>query len=314
MRFDLIDLGLFRHIVEAGSITHGAARANLALAAASKRMRNLEVSLNIQLFERARQGITLTPAGRTLLAHAKTMLEQEDRLRGDLHAYSGELAGQVRLLANNHALTAFLPSALTAFQKQHPDLHVEVNERLADEVVEQVGDGTADLGLLPASTDTGGLETYPFRSDRLVLVVPTGHVLARRKGMGFGDALDQPFVGLDARSPFQQFLSDKALAQGKSVNLKIQVRSHDAICRLVGGGVGVGVVPEAIAAPWVKVGQLKAIVLADAWALRELVICLRRLANLTPEARLLAEYLGGGSAADKPADAALEPGQQGLLI
>lgn len=314
MRFDLIDLGLFRHIVEAGSITHGAARANLALAAASKRMRNLEISLNIQLFERARQGITLTPAGRTLLTHAKAMLEQEDRLRGDLHAYSGELAGQVQLLANNHALTAFLPAALSGFQRAHPELHVEVNERLADEIVDQVGDGSADLGLLSAATDTGGLETYPFRTDRLVLIVPTGHVLARRKGMAFADALDYAFVGLDARSPFQQFLTDKAMAQGKAVNLKIQVRSHDAICRLVDGGVGVGVVPEAVAAPWVRTGHLKSIVLADAWAVRELVICLRRLANLTPEARLLAEYLGGGSAADKPADAALVPGQQGLLI
>src|SRR3979411_379314 len=112
MRFDLVDLRLFRHVVEAGSITHGAERAHLALDAASTRIPNMEQTLGAALLVRARHGIPPTPAGRTLLTHARTMLEQAERLREDLGAYAGGHAGQVRVLSNTNALTEFLPDAV----------------------------------------------------------------------------------------------------------------------------------------------------------------------------------------------------------
>ena len=91
MRFDLADLSLFRHVTEAGSITHGAERANLALAAASTRIRNMEDALGAPLLVRGRHGVTLTQAGRTLLQHARAILAQAERLREDLGAYAGGL-------------------------------------------------------------------------------------------------------------------------------------------------------------------------------------------------------------------------------
>src|ERR1051325_9743795 len=135
MRFDLTDLSLFRHIVEAGSITHGATRANLAQAAASTRVRNMEEALGAPLLVRARHGITPTQAGRTLLQHARTMLAQAERLREDLGAYAGGLAGQVRVLSNTNALTEFLPETLASFLTSHPHVIIDLEERLSDEIV-----------------------------------------------------------------------------------------------------------------------------------------------------------------------------------
>ena len=109
MRFDLADLSLFRHVVEAGSITGGAERAHLALAAASTRIRNMEDTLGAALLVRGRQGVTLTQAGRTLLQHARAILRQAERLREDLGAYACGLAGHIRVLSNTNALTEFLP-------------------------------------------------------------------------------------------------------------------------------------------------------------------------------------------------------------
>ena len=88
MRFDLADLSLFRHVVEAGSITHGAERAHLALAAASTRIRNMEEALGVALLTRGRAGVTPTQAGRTLLQHARAILRQAERLHEDLGAYA----------------------------------------------------------------------------------------------------------------------------------------------------------------------------------------------------------------------------------
>ena len=99
MRFDFVDLNLFRHIIEAGSITHGAARSNLALAAASTRIRKMELALGAELLVRGRQGVTPTQAGRTLLQHARTILAQSERLQEDLSPYARGLAGQVRVLS-----------------------------------------------------------------------------------------------------------------------------------------------------------------------------------------------------------------------
>ena len=84
MRFDFTDLNLFRHIVEAGSITHGAERSNLALAAASTRVRKMELAFGTALLVRGRAGVTPTPAGRTLLQHARGILAQTERLQEDL--------------------------------------------------------------------------------------------------------------------------------------------------------------------------------------------------------------------------------------
>ena len=129
MHFDLTDLSLFRHVVEAGSITHGAQRAHLALAAASTRIRHMEQGLGAALLTRSRQGITPTPAGRTLLQHARTILAQTERLREDLGAYAAGQTGQVRLLSNTNALTEFLPEALSSFLASHPNVSVDLEER-----------------------------------------------------------------------------------------------------------------------------------------------------------------------------------------
>jgi DNA-binding transcriptional LysR family regulator len=247
MRFDLTDLSLFRHVVEAGSITHGAERAHLALAAASTRIRNMEDALGAPLLIRARQGVTPTQAGRTLLQHARTMLEQAERLREDLGAYAGGAAGQVRVLSNTNA-TEFLPEALSAFLAAHPHVSIDIEERLSDEIVGLIAEGVGDIGIVAGTVDAGRLTTYPFRSDRFVLVVGRDHPLAKKTKISFAEVLDHDFVG-------------------------------------------VGVVPASTVRRAAKTMAIKAVDLADPWALRELTICLRDFDALPPFARQLVEHM-----------------------
>src|ERR1043165_8593219 len=178
MRFDLTDLSLFRHVVEAGSITHGAERAHLALAAASTRIRHMEDALGASLLVRSRGGVTPTQAGRTLLQHARTILGQAERLREELGAYAGGHAGQGRVLSNTNALTEFLPETLSSFLAAHPNVSVDLEERLSDEIVGLIAEGVADLGIVAGTVDASALATYPFRKDRFLLGVPRGPALA----------------------------------------------------------------------------------------------------------------------------------------
>jgi DNA-binding transcriptional LysR family regulator len=291
MRFDLADLSLFRHVVEAGSITHGAERAHLALAAASTRIRNMEDALGAPLLLRARHGVTPTQAGRTLLQHARTMLEQAERLREDLGAYAGGLAGQLRVLSNTNALTEFLPEALSSFLAAHPNVSIDLEERLSDEIVGLIAEGVGDIGIVAGTVDAGRLMTYPFRSDRFVLVVARDHPFARKTRIAFADALGQDFVGLDRASAIQRFLGGKANAIGRTLRLRVQLRSFDAVCRMVERNVGVGIVPASTVRWAAKAMAIKAVELTDTWALRELTICVRDLDALPSYARQLVEHM-----------------------
>ena len=293
MRFDLADLSLFRHVIEAGSITHGAQRSNLALAAASTRIRNMEATLGVALVTRGRQGVTPTQAGRTLLQHARTILRQAERLHEDLGAYGGGLVGQIRVLSNTNALTEFLPEALSSFLASHPNVSVDLEERLSDEIVGLIAEGVADLGIVAGTVDARALETYPFRRDRFVLVVAREHPLAGRGKVSFDDVLGHDFVGLDRASALQRFLASKAMRIGRPLRLRVQLRSFDAVCRLVECKVGIGIVPETTAHRVAKSMAIKVIQLTDPWAVRELTICIRSMNELPLYARQLVEHLRG---------------------
>jgi DNA-binding transcriptional LysR family regulator len=291
VRFDLADLSLFRNVVEAGSITHGAQRANLALAAASTRIRNMEAALGVALLTRGRQGVTPTQAGRTLLQHARVMLRQAERLHEDLDAYGGGLGGQIRVLSNTNALTEFLPEALSSFLAAHPNVSVDLEERLSDEIVGLIAEGVADLGIVAGTVDVHALETYPFRRDRFVLVVAHDHPLAKRTKIAFEDVLEYDLVGLDRASALQRFLASKAMRIGRPLRLRVQLRSFDAVCRLVERNVGIGIVPETTAHRVAKTMAIAVVPLTDAWAVRELTICIRSMNDLPLYARQLVEHL-----------------------
>lgn len=291
MRFDLVDLRLFLNVVEAGSITAGAERMHLAVAAASTRIRNMEIELGTPLLNRERQGVHPTPAGMTLVHHARVILQQAERMRGELGEFADGLKGHIRLMSNTNALTEFLPEPLSEFLASRPQVNIDLEERLSDEIVAAVADGKADIGIVAGTEDVTGLEVFPFRVDRFVLVTAQSHPLSNLQQLAFAEALDADFVGLDRTSSLQRFLSEKADRIGRRLKLRVQLRSFDAVCRLVECNVGVGVVPETTAARNMKTMALHRIALTDDWALRNLTICVRKLADLPIYTQELVRHL-----------------------
>ncbi len=220
------------------------------------------------------------------------MLEQAERLREDLGAYAGGLAGQVRVLSNTNALTEFLPEALSAFLAAHPNVSVDLEERLSDEIVGLIAEGVGDIGIVAGTVDAGRLTTYPFRSDRFVLVVARDHPLAKtRQGRNSPRCSTTISSASTAPARMQRFLGSKATNIGRPLRLRVQLRSFDAVCRLVECNVGVGVVPATTARRAAKSMAIKAVDLADPWALRDLTICVRDFAALPPYARQLVEHM-----------------------
>lgn len=300
MRFDLTDLKLFIDVADSGSITAGARLSHLALPSASARIRGMERMLDVALLLRGRRGVAATDAGRALLYHARAILRQVDGMRADLAQYGSGLKGQVRLLCNTSAMTELLPDALAGFIQAHPQLAVDLEERLSRDIVQAVTDGVADLGIVSDAVDSAALQTVFLRDDVLVLAMAPGHPLARRlgrkKSMAFADALDCDFIGLAADSALQQYLAQQAERLGRRLSCRIRLRSFDAVCRMAASGAGVALLPLAAAQRRDASGAgapLKLVRLSDGWAARKLLLCMRDYAALPGHARALADALTG---------------------
>src|ERR1700754_37060 len=195
-RLDLFSLSLFSLIARTGSISQGAGLASLAVGAASKRITDLEAAVGTALFERHSRGVTLTVAGHALQRHAQRLLSDVDQLAADLSDHASGLVGVVRLWANTSAVTQFLPRDISAFITANPGIRIELEEQNSDEIVLAVLDGRADVGILADRTPALGLQLLNYREDRLVLVVPRGHALARRRTLRFEEAVSYDFVSL----------------------------------------------------------------------------------------------------------------------
>ncbi len=297
MKFDLIDLKLFVAVAEARSITHGATRANLALASASARIANLERAIGVALLVRSRRGVALTAAGESLRDHARIVLHDIETLRGDLVAHSRGLRATVHLLTNTAGLSEHLPRPLAAFLKAHPTININVEERESADIVAAIAAGTADVGLAINRDLPPAVTGYPFCRDRLMLAVPAGDALAKRRVMSFADVLDHAFVGLADASALQAHLAAQAAHLGARLKYRARLKGFDAVCQMVAAGVGLAIAPEVAIRRCARTMPIAAVRLSDAWASRDLVICLRDKARLSAPVRDLVAHLRDAAAA-----------------
>ncbi|KAB5625461.1 LysR family transcriptional regulator [Pseudomonas putida] len=290
-RLDLVTLQLFVAIHEEGSLTRAAAREAIALSAASKRLNELEAALGSPLFARQARGMSLTPAGETLLHHARRMLFNLEKIGLELGEHLQGVRGYVRMLANLSAIIQFLPEDLALFAAEHERIKVDLEERPSNGVIQGLLDGVADLGICSSDSDARDLLKVRYRRDQLVLVVREGHPLAHQAQVAFAETLDNDFVGLHSASSINMRTHEAARRAGRVLRLRIHVPSFDAVCRMVQADMGVGILPRKAFELFGGALGLRAVALSDDWAERELLLVARDLESLSPVSRLLFEHL-----------------------
>ena len=289
-RLDLVSLSLFTLVVRTGSISKGAELAHLAVGAASKRISDLEAAVDAEMFDRHSRGVTLTAAGQALHRHAQRILHDVDQLSAELSDHAKGVVGVVRLWANTSAITQFMPADLATFAALHPGIQIQMNEADSHEVVLALLEGRADLGVFADRTPAPGLQTQPYRRDRLVLVVPPGHPLATRRRIGFAEAATYDFVSLSQGTSLAQRLALASGQIGVPLRIRIHVRSFDAMCQMVAAGLGIAVLPGTAVQLLAKALGLRQLDLTDDWVDRELLLGARDLGALSRPARSLLEH------------------------
>jgi DNA-binding transcriptional LysR family regulator len=294
MRFDLADLRLFLCVVDAGSITAGARQANLALASASQRISNIESDAGVVLLERSRRGVVTTEAGEALAHHARLILKQHSLLQVELRDFGAGARGTLLLCANTAALTSLLPQRLAPWLAQRPHLNIDLRERTSAEIVKMIDAGLAEAGVVSDAVNPSVLTLQPVAIDLLVLIVPVAHRLAVSKAICFADITDEQFIGLEAGSALQDHIDEHAADLRKTLELRIRMKSFEGACQMVSQGVGVAIIPLAVARRFRRRYPFKAITISDSWARRRLCLCFQQWHTLSAPMQSLLAHLGGG--------------------
>lgn len=289
--FDLRSLRVFIKVAETGSLTHAATRSQLTLSAVSKRVAELESTAGCALLIRGARGVTLTSAGHALHHHAITVLDAVSRMASDVGDYALGVKGHVRVWANTSSIVQFLPYDLGRFLAENPSVKISLEERLSHEIVFAVSAGQADLGIFAQDTGASSLDVRHYRSDRLVLLVPSGHPLAGKRSIAFAETLVYEYVGLNEGSSLLARMRQEALGSESVLKLRIQVSSFDGICRMIESGLGVGILPVGAVRNELRSAGLGIVELTDVWAHRNLCIGTSSVTTCTPETFRLLEFL-----------------------
>jgi DNA-binding transcriptional LysR family regulator len=288
---DPVTLRLFLAVCDERNIARAAAREAIVASAVSKRIAALEQSVGAALLVRGRRGIVPTAAGEALRRRAQELLGSMERVHAELSEFASGAHGSVRVVASLSVLAEALPEDIASFLARYPSVRVSLDERISPEVVRNVREGAADLGVLWDAADLGGLRVRPYRTDHLCVAVHPTHRFAGRSRLRFADTFDEASVGLAPVGTVDAVLRRQAALLGHTLTHRIQVSGLDAACRIVGAGLGIAVLPREAAAPYASAAALAMVPLAEPWALRRFVICSRQDDTLSATARLLIDHL-----------------------
>ncbi len=294
---DIDSLALFVRAAELRSLTKAAEASHIGLAAASRRMALLEHRFKTALFERSPRGVELTAAGASLLPHAKALLVEINQMQADMRDHAEGSKGALRILANTSVITEALPDDLASFAQANPDVRLVVEERWSDEIVRSLIAAEGDIGIIVEGVATDGLDTHPYRTDRLAVVLRADHRLASARArdaspmVAFEDVLDDDLIALESGSSMMRLLAQQAVIAEKTLQLRVQVRSFEAVCRMVQAGLGTGLLPFQAALALGTAMGLVVRPLAEEWAERRMLICVKQHRPVTSSLALLLKHL-----------------------
>lgn len=267
MGLDISLLETFVLVSDLGSFSGAARRQGLTQPAISFQVKALEKELGAPLIDRSHGRVVLTPAGRTAYWHAKRILSDRDALMGDIPRLTGEVSGRLLIAASNIPGEYLLPPLVGEFASSYPDVRLSLEVSDSGRVVEMVKGEDAELGFIGMRVRDPDVSSRKFSSDRLVLVVPAGHPLARQRKVTVESLKGQRFINRKrssgTRARLESLFAERGLGPG-DIEGVAEMGSTQAILQAVASGAGVSVVSDRAAGQGAVNGTFAVKELADA--------------------------------------------------
>lgn len=257
-------------------MTGAASCSNLTLAAVSARIRALEESIGIPLLRRHARGVVATAAGEALARHARLLFQQLDTLRRDVSPMGAPTREDTVVLANSSAMARPLSRVIGDVLGSHPGSRLLARESSSEVTVHALHAGAADVGLVTDAVNTDGLVAEQLGPDPLVLIAPSGHMLAARDAIRFEESLSYDWVGWGETSALHTHLVMKAYQAGAALKVRVSVPSVEGVLELVARGLGIGILPRALLRRRAPGQEIATVEIDEPWARRHLLVCRRQ--------------------------------------
>lgn len=292
MALNLNSLRLFLAVATHGGFSRASRITGVSQPAISKAVRLLELQSGAQLLVRSAGGVSLTQAGELLLEHARSLFAEERAAEEELESLRGLNRGVLRVGASTTLASYFLPPILGELHRAHPSIDIALLSANARTVVTAVLEHEVELGLVEGPAHDGRLEIRPWREDALVVVVATGHRLAKVRRLT-GPRLMEDLLLLREEGAGTREVMLAGLRRRRWTPQRVfVVNSTEAIKGMVAAGVGWALLSERAVREEVELGRLKVLPVED-FALRRTLSWIRwkarRLGPAATAFRTLAE-------------------------
>ncbi len=284
-------LKVFCDVVETKSFSTAASQNFVTQSAVSQQVRMLEERYGRRLLERTRGNVQLTPAGEVLYQASKEIVQRYQEMESLLQASAKVVGGTVRV-ATVHSIGLYeLSSSLKRYLKAFPQVHLQLEYSRSSKIYEDAFRGNIDLGIVAYPSRRPGITILPFRQDRLVLVAPPTHPLAKHKQVSLKKLAGEPLVGYERDIPTRRETDRMLRRYGVEVRYVMELDNIETIKRVVEIGHGLAILPEPAVKPEVKGKTLAVVQLADEVFLRPLGIIHRQGKHFSPAAEKFIEFL-----------------------
>jgi DNA-binding transcriptional LysR family regulator len=280
----------FLAVVTYGGFHKAAEALHVSQPAVSGRIRALEESLGVTLFNRGRANPALSPAGKALRPHAEQLLRTVAMARQAVHELQPLTGGALRIAAALSVCTYLMPDVMKDYQAANPKVMVHLRSGNSLQVLKMVLDGDADIGIA-RSLHHPEVETMTLRDDPLILVGHPAHPMLKKQAH-LEEVEEWPLIFYDRGS------SDWTLSQGLFrragllPNVVLEVETIEAAKRMVERKLGFAFLPQIALTHELRQGKLVAIEIPDAEPLsRNLDVIHPRHRPLTKEAQVLLRVL-----------------------
>ncbi|MFM0202599.1 LysR family transcriptional regulator [Paraburkholderia fungorum] len=293
MKFDTTTIRLILAIAEEGSISRAADRLRLAVAAASRRVTDLEDQLGAKLFKRVPHGVEITESGDKLLQYVRQIDNLIDRLEGDAQALNQGLDGRIIIGAPKAVVIQFLAREIANIQRKYPGISLKIVEENSKIVQQLLRDKVIDVGIYEKKSGFLDLAKSPYKEDRLVLVYNRPHFQFPNGPIGIDDILDLPIVSLGKGSAVLSAVKRAYRSRGRLFPNNFTVSGFDTMLAMVRHGLGVGLMPPDVLRSFHPEESLASAELEGDWHQRTYVLsCVEGHAQKQTLRNVVTELLG----------------------
>jgi LysR family transcriptional regulator, transcriptional activator of the cysJI operon len=283
---------IFADLVETKSFSKAAKLNGITQSAVSQQARAMEKHFKALLIDRSQKQFQLTREGYKLYESAKEILHTYDKLDSDLQELKKVISGTIRISTIYSIGLHELPPYIKKFLHDYPAVNVRVEYRRSNLVYEDILHNSVDFGLVAFPVKQRQIEIIPFRNDRLVLITPPQHPLAKKSEVAVADLVGQRFIGFDPDIPTRKAV-DLIFREHKLESTPVmEFDNIETVKRAVEIDHGIAIVPQATVLQEVKAGTLAMLKLKGKEFTRPLAILHRKGRVLTPPMRKFVETLG----------------------